>query len=62
MELTKRASNMVQIRDTAKQLVEKSEDSMPELQAQLIDLTSTWDKVRGCPPPPSLPDFIAVCI
>ena len=53
---------MVQIRDTAKQLVEKSEDSMPELQAQLIDLTSTWDKVRGCPPPPSLPDFIAVCI
>jgi len=44
-ELSKRASNMAQVRDTAKELIEKSEDNMPELQSQLIDLTTSWDKV-----------------
>ena len=44
-ELSKRASNMAQVRDTAKELIDKSEDSMPELQSQLIDLTTSWDKV-----------------
>ena len=36
---------MAQVRDTAKELIDKSEDSMPELQSQLIDLTTSWDKV-----------------
>lgn len=44
-ELSKRALNMVQVRDTAKQLIEKSEETMPELQSQLIELTTSWDKV-----------------
>lgn len=44
-ELSKRASNMSQVRDTARELIAKSEDNMPELQSQLIDLTTSWEKV-----------------
>lgn len=45
-ELSKRESNMSQVRETARELISKSEDSMPELQSQLIELTTSWDKVR----------------
>jgi len=38
---------MKQVRDTAKDLIDKSEDSMPELQSQLIDLTTSWEKVSS---------------
>lgn len=36
---------MSQVRDTAKELIEKSDDSMPDLQSQLIELTTSWDRV-----------------
>jgi len=43
--LGKRLSNVISIQKAAKAVMEKSDEDTTHLQAQLIDLTTKWDRV-----------------
>ena len=44
-ELSKRQGQVSTVRKAAKEMMERSEEDCSHLQAQLIDLTTKWDKV-----------------
>jgi len=46
-ELKKRKSNIDSIQKAAKDVMERSDEDTSLLQAQLIDLTTKWDKVSS---------------
>ena len=43
--MSKRLSNVTSIQKAAKAVMEKSDEDTTHLQAQLIDLTTKWDRV-----------------
>jgi len=44
-ELGARSNNVAFVRKRAKELLEKAEEDTSQQQAQLIELTTTWDRV-----------------